>query len=75
MNNERRKRIREVITQLNGCSSSLESIRDDEDDSRDSTPENLQNGEVYCFSEECSGKLEDAISDIQGVVENLENIV
>lgn len=74
MNNNRRKRIQNVIEQLNTCSSTLEDIKAEEDETREDIPENLQGAETYCLSEECSDKIEDAISGIQEVVSNLENI-
>lgn len=74
MNRERRKRIQQIITQLNTCSGDLSSVKDDEDYARDNTPENLQGGEAYCISEECSDKIDDALSDIQQAVSTLEEI-
>ena len=75
MNKERRKRIREVITELENCSSQLESIKGDEDNARDARPENLQTSDNYVHSENCSDTIDSAISDIQEVVNNLEEIV
>lgn len=74
MNKDRRKRIQEIITQLNTCSDNLSSIKDEEDFTRDNIPENLQGGEAYCVSEECSDKIDDALSDIQQAVGTLEEI-
>lgn len=74
MNVKRRKKIKDVIKRLNDCKDDLESIKGDEDEARDNIPEPLQNGDTYCESEECSDKIEDAISDIKDVVESLENI-
>ncbi len=75
MNKTRRKKIDDVKGKLNACISELEVIRDEEDQTRENIPENLQDGEAYCLSEECSDKIDDAISDIQGAVSNLENII
>ena len=74
MNKDRRKRIQEIITHLNTCSDNLSSIKDEEDFTRDNIPENLQGGEAYCVSEECSDKIDDALSDIQQAVGTLEEI-
>ncbi len=74
MNKQRRERIREVINQLESCADDLEAIKEEEDDARDRIPENLQDGDAYCASEECSDKIEDAISDIRAVVVNIEDI-
>ena len=74
MNRQRRKHIQEIIDNLNTCTDALTSIKDDEDYARDNTPENLQGGEAYCISEECSDKIEGALSDIQQAVNTLEEI-
>lgn len=74
MNDKRRQRIRYVVQQLTSCTSSIELIKDEEDYSRDNIPENLQSGEKYCTSEECSDKLEDALIDIKQVINALESI-
>ena len=74
MNKQRRKRIKEVITQLETCADNLETVKSDEDEARENIPENLQDGEAYCTSEECSDKIEEAMSDIRAVIENLEDI-
>lgn len=75
MNKKRRKKIRDVTSQLNECLSTLEWIKDDEDEARDSTPESLQGTQSYQNSEECSEVMEDAMSDIQDAVDKLENII
>lgn len=74
MNRERRNRLKEVITRLGACVDDLSSIKDDEDEARENTPENLQGGEAYCVSEEISDKIDDALSDIQEAVNTLEEI-
>lgn len=74
MNRERRKKIKEIANKLRDCSASLSSVKDEEDEARENIPENLQDGEAYCTSEEYSDKIEDAISDLDAVVENLEDI-
>ncbi len=74
MNKQRRQRIKEVITQLETCADNLETVKSDEDEARENIPENLQDGEAYCTSEECSDKIEEAMSDIRAVIENLEDI-
>lgn len=74
MNKQRRQRIKEVIIQLETCADNLETVKSDEDEARENIPENLQDGEAYCTSEECSDKIEEAMSDIRAVIENLEDI-
>ena len=48
MNKERKARIQEVITKINGCADDLDSIKFDEDYARENIPENLQGGDAYC---------------------------
>lgn len=74
MNRERRNRLRTVITRLGSCADDLSAIKDDEDEARENTPENLQGGEAYCVSEEISDKIDTALSDIQEAVDTLEDI-
>lgn len=74
MNKNRRKRIEEVIDKLRDCSESLSSIKGEEDESRDNIPEGLQESDVYRFSEECSDKMDDAISNIEDIICDLEEI-
>ena len=75
MNKERRKQISAVIGRLSDCAGDFESIKDEEDESRENIPENLQSGDRYSESEECSGALEDAASGIQEIIDNIENII
>lgn len=74
MNRDRRKRISKVIATINGCADELDDIKFDEDYSRENTPENLQGSDAYCTSEDCSDKIEDAISDIRQAASTLEDI-
>ncbi len=74
MNRKRRAKIREVIAKINGCADDLDDIKFDEDYARDNTPENLQGSDAYCTSEDCSDKIEDAISDIRQAASTLEEI-
>ena len=71
MRNELRKRIRHVIKELQSNNpdwsficSSLQDILDEESESRDNTPENLQSTSAYEVRVESCDLLEDAISEI-----------
>jgi len=74
MNQERRKRISEAITNIRQNVSKLESIKDDEDDYRENIPENLQSGDAYQRSEECSDALQNAIDSIGEAADELDQI-
>jgi len=74
VNRERRKKIKNIIKTLSSCQTDLEFVKDDEDEARENTPENLQNSDSYAESETSSDTLSDAITDIEGVIENLKKI-
>lgn len=71
MNQIRREKINATIDKIKECLSEFESIKDDEDDTRNNTPENLQSGEVYQKSEECSDAIQDAIDSINEATDEL----
>lgn len=72
MNKKRKEKIEKVTQVLETCIDDLSSIKVDEDDYRDSVPENLQSSQTYEDSEEWSDALEDAIDSIQSAVESLK---
>lgn len=74
MNKDRRKKIAETIDKLRQCSGNLYDIKNEEDDSRENIPENLQSSEFYCYSEECSDNIDEAISEIDSAISSLEDI-
>ena len=74
MNKDRRDRIKDTIIILSNCKNDIERIKDDEDDARSNMPENLETSEKYEQSEEASDALDDAMSDIQGAIDTLENL-
>lgn len=74
MNKTRRNKLKAIISALQTCYDDLNSLKDDEDYARENVPENLQGSEAYTASEESSDTMEDALSDIQGVIDSLENI-
>ncbi|MGN0819889.1 MAG: hypothetical protein ACI4M6_05825 [Christensenellaceae bacterium] len=74
MNRERRKKIREITGKITACAEELTSIKEDEDYARENTPENLQGADAYSESERCSDKIDDAITDLQQAVSNLDEI-
>jgi len=67
MNNERRKRIENLIKQFNILKRELQDILDDEQFSFDNMPENLQGSMRGMISEE-------AIEYLQEAIDTLENI-
>lgn len=88
MNKERRKAIEDikknlealnetnVITELVGniqtVIDDIESVKCEEEDYKDNMPENMQQGERYSRAEEVVGYLEEAMSALQNLVDELE---
>ena len=73
MNNKRRKQIDKAIEMLMSASNFIESIRSDEEEYMDNMPENLQGSSRYSDAEEACNCLEEAISDIESAVDNLNS--
>lgn len=73
MNNDRRKEINKVVALLQEALSILEMARDEEGDTFNNMPENLQNSERGQKAEEAYGQLEDACSSLEDVISNCEN--
>ena len=71
MNKKRKAQIAAVITQLEGCIDTLNDINFDETYARDNIPENLQGGEAYSQSEDCSDVIEDATDSIRDAIDSL----
>jgi len=74
MNKKRREQIRLIITQLQSCANELEFTKDEEDESRENMPENLQHSDAYQHSEDCSDILMDAVESINDTINDLEGI-
>ena len=75
MNQQRRKKIREIISQIEIISLNLEGIREDEDMAFDAMPENLQAGALGEAMADASIALEDCISDLGAVNDGLQEII
>ena len=75
MNANRRKRIKDVISQIQDIISDIESIKDEEQDVMDNTPENLQGSQRYCDMEEYVDSMDEAISSLEEACNSLESII
>jgi hypothetical protein len=74
MNNERRKRIKEITDQLENASLEIEQIKNDEQEYLDNMPESFQQGEKGSAAEETIQELESAESSIEEALSSLSNI-
>lgn len=75
MNKRRRKDLRSVIEQLEGLKDYLESIMSEEEDYRDSIPENLQGSARYVKADDACSSLDDAICSLEDAVSSIEEAV
>lgn len=75
MNKERRRRLREVRKSLCYAYDEVEAVLDEEDETRDNMPENLQYSERYEESEEASEKMSEVADLIQEAIDAIEEII
>lgn len=75
MNKDRRKALQEIRDKLSTLQEDLESILDQENESRDNMPESLQCSERYETSEEASGNIEEAIDQIGCACDSIDEAI
>lgn len=74
MNKVRRTQIQRVSDSISNIIAEIETIRDEEDEARESMPENLVGSERYETSEAASDTLQDTIDLLEESVERLSEI-
>lgn len=74
MNKARRKWLEHVITSLEDAKCELESIMDEEQECIDNLPENLQCSSRADEMQEYVDTLDEAISDLDNIIDNLNGI-
>lgn len=82
MNNARRKELNKAIDILNSFSEKIydakdivETCKDEEEEYRDSIPENLQGSDRYASSDEACDNLEQAYDYLEEVEEKINDII
>ena len=75
MNKVRRKKLEELISSLEGICADLEYLRDEEQNAFDNMPESLQSSERGAKLEDNAYQLEDAYNNLDGIVENLNELL
>lgn len=75
LNNKRRSDLQRLFLQLEQILSELETIQGDEENSRDSTPENLWNTERYEQSEMACDSLGEAVDGLSSIIENISDAI
>jgi hypothetical protein len=73
MNKIRRKALQEIFDKLSALSDELESIKEEEDESRENMPENLQGSERYEQSETASGNIDEAMEYLSSACDSIES--
>lgn len=75
MNKIRRKELSQLIEQLQNIADEIETLKLEEEDYRDNMPENLQSSEKYETAENACTSMEEAIVDLNNVIENIESAI
>ena len=73
MNKIRRKALQEIYDKLSDLREELETIKDEEDESRENMPENLQGSERYEQSETASGNIDEAMEYLSSACDSIES--
>lgn len=73
LNAGRRKKLTVAIDHLREASNIVDQIKDEEQDSLDNMPENLQESERYSNMEEAVDALDDALVSINEAFEHVED--
>ena len=69
MNNDRRRELNRICGQIERALSDLEAVQAEEEDSRDSTPENLQGTERYEISEAACDRIAEAVDGLNAAID------
>ena len=75
MNNKKREKLRKVKNILDEVIISIESVIDDETDSMDNIPENLQESERYEIMENVVDSLESSVDDIYSAQDHISDAI
>ena len=73
MNKDRRSQIDEAMGMLHDALALIENLASEEQESFDNMPEGLQQSERGVASEEAANDLSEAVDNINGTIETLEN--
>ena len=75
MNKLRRKSLRSIIDQLEELRCSLEDLQAEEEEYRDSIPENLQGSERYERADMACESLYEAVDNLEEVINSIEEAI
>ena len=74
MNAERRKQIAEALTKIGEAKTTLEIVRDEEEEAKEALPEQFQDGERGDKMQAANDAMEESIDDIDTITDRLENL-
>lgn len=72
MNDKRRSRLSEAVSMIKRAHSIVRSVCDEEEDSMDRIPENMENSVLHSRMEDAIDELESASDDLESAVEYIE---
>ena len=75
MNRDRRRSISTIIKQLTELKEELESIKDEENESFENIPENLQNSERYEAAAEANENLSEGFDSLEACIYCLQESI
>jgi len=75
MNKKRRTSLETALFRIRQAIEIVEEVRDEESDSMDNIPENLQSTERYTSMEDAIDSLEDAISSLEDATESINKAI
>ena len=70
MNNKRRKKISDVINNVNKYK-----ILDEETEARDNIPESLQDSERYWESDQAVTDMEEVVDDMESIINDIDDVI
>lgn len=74
MNDTRRKKLKEAYSQLDDAKNTIEGVKDEEEESLESMPDDLKEGEKGEKAQETIDYLANAIEALDGAMEQLNYI-
>lgn len=75
MNKARRKKLGEIIDQLEYLREDLDAVASEEREAYDNLPESLQESDRGCAMEEAADELEDICSELEDLRQRIESVV
>ena len=75
MNKARRKKLGEIIDQLEYLREDLDAVASEERDAYDNLPESLQESDRGCAMEEAADELDDICSEMEELRQRIESVV